>query len=154
MKKAEACASYPTTTHQRAAEAATSFFSSKAEVEAILLTCSCARGKATKDSCIDIAVLAPEAMLADKKDKLELEWQDYYQQDNIFSDLHAVGVYSHIDLLLFSGNFHPAELSWTTGADEFELAIGHLVAYAVPLFERNSRFQELRKRWLLYYSED
>ena len=154
MKRIEPRALYPTATHQKAAEVAASFFSGQANVDAVLLTCSCTRGKATKDSCVDIAVLVPEALPREDKGELERQWQDYYQQERIFSDLHAVGAYSHIDLHLFDGGFHPAEHGWTTGADAFELEIGNLAAYAVPLFERASRFQRLRERWLPYYSED
>lgn len=154
MKTVEPIASYPTIQHHKAAEAATSFFSSKTDVDAVLLTCSCARGKATKDSCVDIAILVPKGTFTQKKELLEREWEAYYQQEQIFTDLLAVGAYSHIDLHLFEGNFQPSKHGWTTGADEFELEVGNLVAYAVPLFERNGHFQELRERWLPYYSED
>ena len=154
MKPVQPLASYPTPTHRKAAETATSFFSSKEYVDAVLLTCSCTRGKATEDSCVDIAVLLPQTTSAEEKSALELEWQNYYQREKIFSDLHAVGAYSHIDLHLFEGTFRPSKHSWTSGADAFELEIGNLVAYAVPLFERSARFQELREHWLPYYSED
>ena len=154
MKRVEPLASYPTTSHQKAAEAATSFFSSRADVDAVLLTCSCTRGKATKDSCVDIAVLIPNGLAAEKQVALEQEWQSYYQRGQIFKDLHAVGAYSHIDLHWFDGDCRPSEHGWTTGADEFELELGNLIAYAVPLFERNDHFQGLRERWLPYYAED
>ena len=48
---------FPTGLHKKVAERLTSFFSTIDETEAVLLTCSCARGMATKDSCLDIAVL-------------------------------------------------------------------------------------------------
>ena len=40
------------------------FFGQRAETEAVLLVNSCARGKATPDSCLDIAVLVrPEVLM-------------------------------------------------------------------------------------------
>jgi len=50
-------ASYPTAQHQYAAEALVEFFGQRAQTEAVVLVNSCARGKATPDSCLDIAVL-------------------------------------------------------------------------------------------------
>ena len=47
---------YPSDEHRRAAEAVVGFFS-KQDVDAVLLTCSCARGKACVDSCLDISVV-------------------------------------------------------------------------------------------------
>jgi hypothetical protein len=154
MKRIEPVASYPSPAHHTAAEAAAHFLSSDPNVDAVLLTCSCARGKATKDSCVDIAVLLPGDLASEKKDHLENSWGRYYQQEQIFTDLRAVGAYSHIDLHLFDGKFEPSGHGWTTGPDGFELEIGNLVAYPVPLFERNDHFQKLRDRWLPYYSED
>src|SRR5204863_8924472 len=46
-------AAYPTDAHERAAVEITQFFAERAETEAVLLTNSCARGKATPDSCLD-----------------------------------------------------------------------------------------------------
>lgn len=51
-------ASYPTQEHQRAAEVITDFFVSNYKIDAVLLVNSCARGKATRDSCLDIIMLA------------------------------------------------------------------------------------------------
>ena len=52
--------SYPTDAHARAADAIVEFFATRAETDAVLLVNSCARGKATRDSCLDIAVLNAE----------------------------------------------------------------------------------------------
>lgn len=154
MKQIQPHASYPTPTHEQAATAAVSFFSSKAEVDAVLLTCSCARGKATKDSCVDIAVLLQKERPIGKENQLEAQWQNHYRHEPIFDELRSVGAYSHIDLLYFRGEFQPTKRDWLSGADEFELEIGNLLAYAVPLFERNDHFHQLQEHWLPYYSED
>ena len=53
-------AAYPTAQHSDAASVITAFFAHNYDIESVLLLNSCARGKATRDSCLDIAVLARE----------------------------------------------------------------------------------------------
>jgi len=48
---------YPTVEHERASEAIVDFFSKCPGIEAVTLTGSCAREKATNASCLDITVL-------------------------------------------------------------------------------------------------
>ncbi len=55
---------FPTDAHRLAAEAVVDYFASDSRVQAVLLTCSCARGMASPDSCVDIAVLVPPEALA------------------------------------------------------------------------------------------
>jgi len=71
-----ACASYPTAQHQRAVREEEVVFAARPEVEAVLLTCSCARGMATADSWLDVAILVPPEMLAVRRAKLG---RDLYQ---------------------------------------------------------------------------
>lgn len=49
---------YPTKEHQIAADVIVEYFVSNYEIDAVLLVNSCARDKATRDSCLDIAILA------------------------------------------------------------------------------------------------
>ncbi len=51
-------ATYPTQEHERAAQTIVDFFVSNYKVDAVLLVNSCARGKATRDSCLDMVMLA------------------------------------------------------------------------------------------------
>jgi predicted nucleotidyltransferase len=56
-------AAYPTLEHQQAADAIVDFFSVQFEIDAMLLVNSCARGKASHDSCLDIvALVKPERL--------------------------------------------------------------------------------------------
>ncbi len=47
---------YPTKQHEKAARKFVEIFAKDSRVKTILLTCSCARGKAVKDSCLDMGV--------------------------------------------------------------------------------------------------
>ena len=47
---------YPTPEHQHAAEMVVDFFAAVPEIESICLICSCARGKTSRDSRLDIGL--------------------------------------------------------------------------------------------------
>lgn len=146
-------AKYPTIEHEQAAKAIVNFFSANAYVEAVILSGSCARGKATHDSCLDILVLAPQKILSTKKTVLERQWDNFYETEPVFKKLRKVGKYSHVDLDFIDGCFAPKPRSWTSGPDEFELEIGNTLVYSITLFERGNRLKQLRTKWLPYYDE-
>jgi len=140
---------YPTVEHKQAAEAIVAFFSQQADVDAVLLTCSCARGKASKDSCLDIVILANAGAFA----RLEQKWEAFYATEPCFQALLNIGKYSHVDLEFINGMFQQPPHGWTTGADAFELEIGNTLVYTVALWQANDRFQQLKRQWLPYYDE-
>ena len=146
-------AKYPTVEHERASEAIVGFFSSVSDVEAVILTGSCAREKATKDSCLDITVLLTQKTPSRKRSALEEQWCDFYEKETVFNNLRKVGRYSHVDLDFGDGCFTPEPRSWTSGPDEFELDIGNTIVYSVPLWERASYFRFLKAKWLPYYGD-
>ena len=140
---------YPTPQHARAAERVTRFFSGQAGVEAVLLTCSCARGKASRDSCLDLAVLLP-----DERARLEAAWKDEFTSHPAYAEVKAVGLYSQVEVDIRDGQFHPEGHGYTSGPDSFELEIGNLLAYSVPLWEGGATYRRLQQAWLPYYGQD
>ncbi len=143
-------ATYPSVEHRRAAESVVNFFSGQ-DVDAVLLTCSCARGKASRGSCLDISVL-----ISPNKSKMfhvKHSWEQFHESQKVFQELGALGKYSHVDLDFTDGCFQPQDWGWTGGPDNFELEIGNIVAYSIPLLEKTDHFQKLRAQWLPYYSD-
>ena len=138
---------YPTREHARAADAVVAFFSVRSEVEAVCLTCSCARGKASRDSCLDILVLGRSETHA----ALRRAWEAFYTSAPVFQELAAVGKYAHVDMEFSDGDFAPTEGSWVGGPDAFELEIGNYLVYSVPLYESGDYFSERKAAWLPYY---
>jgi predicted nucleotidyltransferase len=147
------CAGYPSVEHEHAAERIAGFFSGQPDAAAVLLTCSCARGKATRDSCLDIAVLVPARVPAARRAALERAWEEVYEREEVFAALRRVGAFSHVDLDVVDGRFVQPEHGWMSGADAFELEIGNLLAYSVPLWEGADDLARLRDQWLPYYGE-
>jgi len=146
-------ATYPTPAHERAAHAVVSVFSGQTGSEAVILTGSCARGRATPDSCLDIVVLASSEIDQQGRRALEAQWERAYRSDIAFTELRSVGRYSHVDLDITDGRFVEHPRGWTSGPDPFELQIGNTAAYVVPLWERGDEFRLLRAEWLPYYDE-
>ncbi|MFY9579018.1 MAG: hypothetical protein WAQ33_06815 [Gaiellaceae bacterium] len=139
---------YPTPAHERAAQEITSFFASRDETNAVLLVCSCARGKATVDSCLDMQVIAP----ADAVTRLDAEFRRFETQSDAIADLLRAGRFSDLHLDVIDGIFVPGLID-EEGIDYLEVGVGNLFVYSVPLFVRGDRLEQLRTEWLPYYGD-
>lgn len=145
---------YPTLEHQAAADAIVDFFVSNFKIDAVLLVNSCARGKATRNSCLDIIMLVkPEPSRSELKD-LEAGWEEFEKSDQTVQALYQAGKYSVVHPDFIHGIFIPREQDEAAGPDDFEIQIGNFLAYSVPLWEGSDYFRQLQGQWLPYYSEE
>jgi hypothetical protein len=140
---------YPTLAHERAADAIVDWFADQPETEAVLLTNSCARGKATPDSCLDVQVLVPPA----RRDDIAARWTVFADTSPAIRDLAQVGRWSELHLDVGDGVFTPGEIAHE-GVDYLEIQVGNLLAYSVPLFTRGDRLERLRAEWLPFYGDE
>lgn len=131
------------------------FFSRLPEAEVVLLVNSCARGKASQDSCLDISVLVKPETLARESSRLNGEWESFYDTDKVFKELVAAGKFAEVHLDIIDGEFVPEErgMNWSGAPDSFELEVGNALAYSVPLWKRSDYYEQLKARWLPYYDE-
>lgn len=143
---------YPTPAHAAAAQAIAQHFG--AEADAVLLLNSCARGKASPDSCLDIGLLLRPERHAAVAAALEEEWTRWYATAPVFRELESAGHFAEVHLDVMNGVYAPVERSWTGGPDSFELEIGNHLVYAHPLAQSSGYWQELRARWLPYYDDN
>lgn len=146
-------AAYPTPEHERAAIAACEFFVARPETEAVLLVNSCARGLATPDSCLDLAVLVPPGILAQQQLELAESWQHFYTTDVSFKNLRNSGRFSVVHFDYIDGSYAPTIWDDGGGPDGFELEIGNQLAYSVAMWERGDRLARLKAKWLPYYTD-
>ncbi|HKG53602.1 MAG TPA: hypothetical protein VKB04_05040 [Anaerolineales bacterium] len=147
-------AAYPTPEHQRAAEAIIDFYISNYKIDAVLLVNSCARGKATRDSCLDIVMLAKPDSSRSTLNALETGWIEFEKSNHAIQDLYEAGKYSVVHPDFIQGVFNPREQDEAAGPDDFEVEVGNFLAYSVPLWEGSDYFTQLKGKWLPYYSED
>lgn len=147
-------AAYPTLEHQNAAATIVDFFVSNYKIDAVLLVNSCARGKATRDSCLDIVVLAkPESARSPLKE-LEAGWEELEKSSQAIKDLYQAGKYSVVHPDFIHGVFTPREQEEAAGPDDFEIEVGNFLAYSVPLWEGSDYLTQLKQQWLPYYPEE
>lgn len=139
---------YPTSAHERAAEAITGFFAADEATDAVLLVNSCARGKATPDSCLDLQVIvAPDAV-----ERLDAEFRAFAAGSDAVAGLRHAGRYSDLHLDVLDGIVEPGAID-EEGIDWFEVELGNLFVYSATLFVRGARLERLRERWLPYYDD-
>ncbi len=92
---------YPTREHERAATEITAFFKAQRDTQAVLLTNSCARGKAAPDSCLDMQVLTrPECV-----QELEQAWDRFAAGIPAVAELNDAGRWTDIHLDVTDGVF-------------------------------------------------
>src|SRR5512141_95925 len=147
-------ATYPTKEHQTAANAFVEFFTSNYKIDAVLLVNSCARGKATRDSCLDIVVLTKPDPARSSLKELEAGWEELEKSSQVIKDLYQAGKYSVVHPDFIHGVFTPREQDEAAGPDDFEIEVGNFLAYSVPLWEGSDYYQQLKGQWLPYYSEE
>jgi predicted nucleotidyltransferase len=146
---------YPSKEHEEAAQAVLAYFRDRPHVKAVLLTNSCARGKATRDSCLDLLVVHTADAPQDALRELRTGWSQYHAQEAVFRALEKVGRFSEVDLefgdaVVDAASFHRGPGS---GPDHLELELGNLYVYSVVMWESELFFQRLREPWLPYYSD-
>ena len=146
-------AAYPSREHGEAAEAIIEFVTANYQLEAVLLVNSCARGKATRDSCLDIVVLAQPEILQSQLNSWEKEWADFNQSNPVIQTLKTIGRYSVVHLDFTDGVFEPEQRDEAAGPDSFELEVGNFLAYSVTLWQGSDYLAQLKRQWLPYYAE-
>ncbi|MEO8356616.1 MAG: hypothetical protein ABI621_11930 [Chloroflexota bacterium] len=146
-------AAYPTPEHQIAANSIVDFFVSNYRIDAVLLVNSCARGKATRDSCLDIVVLSRPDQAQSQLSALEAGWEEFEKSNRAVKALYKAGKYSVVHPDFINGVFIPREQDEADGPDDFEVQIGNFLAYSVPLWQGSDYLAKLKEQWLPYYNE-
>ena len=144
---------YPTPEHRAAAEVITRFFREDFQIDAVLLVNSCARGRATRDSCLDIVALARPERVHEQFKEWEAGWAKFEETNETIRALKRAGKYSVVHPDFIDGAFAPRERDEAAGPDDFEVEVGNFLAYSVPLWQGSDYYEQLKQRWLPYYDE-
>ncbi len=144
---------FPTEAHARVAAAIAETFGPDPAVDTILITNSCARGRATPESDLDLVLLVKDGLPADTVRALEARWAGFMAQDAaVLAYLHT-GQYAHIHADVITGVYTPAIWDDGGGPDAFELEIGNHIACSAPLTPPGAAFMGLQARWLPFYDD-
>jgi hypothetical protein len=138
---------YPTQAHEHAAAAITEFFAARDETDAVLLTNSCARGKATPDSCLDMQVVVRPHAVASMED----EFGRFAARSAEIAELRRAGRFSDLHLDVSDGVVTLAPIM-EEGISWSEVVVGTFFVYAVPLHVNGGRYENLRSEWLRSHS--
>src|SRR4051794_28240688 len=98
---------YPSVLHEDAAAAIVEFFSRQPGVEAVVLVNSCARGTATPQSDLDMAVLVGGSLPDAERAQLDARWRELYATQQVYRRLRESGRFTGIHLDLVTGRFVP-----------------------------------------------
>ncbi len=145
---------FPTDLHRRSAEVAREFFLTSPIVDTILVTNSCARGQATLESDLDMAILLKPSVPVEEAQDLETKWQKVLHTHPVIAEFRDSRRFMQIHLDLISGIYTPSIWDDGGGPDGFELEIGNHIAYSALFSEPGAYFKHLQTEWLPYYNTD
>ncbi|MEO5996395.1 MAG: nucleotidyltransferase domain-containing protein [Chitinophagaceae bacterium] len=142
---------FPTELHKQATEVIKRFFLEQKNIDTILLVNSIARGKASPDSDIDIAVLVSQTISSTEMVKLDITWNDFLNSNPTLNLYRNSNKFAQIHLDIIDGIFEPA--IWEDGGsiDFFEVEIGNRLLYSASLTNIGEHFLKLKSQWLPYY---
>ena len=144
---------FPTVKHCAAAEAVVDYWAADPWAQAVLLTCSCARGRASVESCVDIAILVPPQQHGEIMAHGWPKFEAFLASDPSCVALSDSVPWSGIDVDLVIGEFTPGYHGYTSGADNYEIEIGNTLAWVHPMLLNGPRFEQLQQSYLPYYAE-
>jgi len=146
--------SFPTRLHQDTAGIASEFFQNISEVDTVLVTNSCARGQATAESDLDMAILVQPETDSNKVSEIETAWIEYSKGQATITNYKQSSPYAHLHLDLINGKYTPAAIELGGQIDSFEIEIGNHICYSAPFGKEGKYFQQLKLEWLPYYNND
>lgn len=144
---------FPTELHQQTTETVAAFFAASPLVDTLLIVNSIARGQATPDSDLDLAVLVEPSVPAAAIQRLEQDWVSYSTSQPTLVNFRQSGRFAHIHLDVVQGVYFDETWDDGGGPDAFEIEIGNQLAYSVPHSPPGPYFQQLHAKWLPFYAE-
>lgn len=145
---------FSTALHQQAARRAADFFGGHVPVDTVLVVNSCARGRATPGSDVDVAVLVSPSTSAQEMRALEGAWAAFAAADALVLQFRDAGRFTDVHVDVFDGQFEPLVWDDGGGPDSFEIEIGNRIVHGISLDAPGQRFQQLQARWLPYYDDE
>lgn len=145
---------FPTGLHQDAAAVVQNYFLSRSTIDTVLVVNSCARGLGVPESDLDFAILVKPGTSTKEIEKAEADWNMYSNNHQAISNYKTLSPYAHLHLDIIDGNYTPIRIENGEPIDYFEVEIGNQICYSAPMGNTGEYFQELRNKWLPFYSDE
>ena len=145
---------FPTQTHAKVAELFAGFCKSRDSVDTVIVVNSCARGRATPESDLDLAALVSPGTSAPEVAELETSWKRFASKSGLVAHLLELGPFCKLHIDFFDGAFAPTVWDEGGGPDTFEIEIGNRIANSAVLDKPGSHFEKLKQLWLPYYDDE
>lgn len=142
---------FPTELHEEVVTAVRDFFLNQKNVDTVALVNSLARGKATADSDIDMAVLVSQTTTSSEITALNNIWDEFSTSDEKLNRYKKSNKFALLHLDIIDGVFEPAIWEEGGGIDFFEVEIGNRLLYSLPVAREGEFFTKLKLKWLPYY---
>ena len=123
-------------------------------VDTVLVVNSCARGRATVHSDLDMAALVNPGTSVIEMAELEESWTRFASRNALVAQLMEMGPFCKLHIDFFDGRFIPAVWDEGGGPDTFEIEIGNRIAHSSAMRAPGPYFTELCNRWLPYYDNE
>ncbi len=101
-----------------------------------------------------MAILVQPSVPARDVQALDAAWQQFLNTAQVVFEFKQSSRFALVHLDIFNGEVAPAIWDEGGGPDYFEVEIGNRVAYAAPLDQAGSYFEQLQARWLPYYAPE
>lgn len=145
---------FPTALHSEVAEIVKDYFIKFDTTDTVLIVNSCARGQASAESDLDIAILVKEGVSNAAIKTLYNRWLKYSTANKTISAYKNSGMYRHLHLDVINGIYTPTPIEPGEPIDYFEVEIGNQVCYAATMNDDGKFFKSLQQKWLPYYNEE
>jgi hypothetical protein len=145
---------FPTALHSEVAEIVKAYFIKFDITDTVLIVNSCARGQASAESDLDIAILVKDGVSNAAIKALYKRWLKYSAANKSISTYKSSCIYRHLHLDVINGIYTPTPVELGEPIDFFEVEIGNQVCYVATMNDDGEFFKLLRQKWLPYYNEE
>ncbi len=145
---------FPTTLHRDVAEIIREYFLSIPGVDTILVVNSCARGQATSESDLDMAVLVNPETSNREITEMDAAWQTYSDSQSTIIKFKQSTPFAHLHLDIIEAKYIPQTIEVGEPIDTFEIEIGNQICHSAPFSDEGIYFGQLKNKWLPYYPNE
>lgn len=143
---------FPTVLHAEAAKAVNDFFV-QFQVDTVLIVNSCARGHASAESDLDMAILVEKNYSLEQQEILNQQWIAFANENSTINKYKNSSLFAHLHVEIINGTYNAGIIQNGEPIDYFEVEIGNQLRYSIQVNTSGSYYKYLQQKLLPYYDE-